>query len=772
MRRLATGLCSLGLVTSSFAAGSTVREVRARDVSPAFSLPEDLTSPEGKTRWHLESLALGASAIVTISSEDQGLALAATRAGQPGTARALLAGADAERWLLPDRDSSQMKMGARVVLGFDETADGLVDEIQADVATVGIGWVHLPSGPEEVVLQRILLSRRRAGEKALRPDALIHRWVSPRGGVLAEVSGPASTDGRTRLNISSVSVVESVLSGASTLKVYADQLYPGTYIDIKYGWNKGAGTTPAQLVPNPGINNVCDLVNLDSWDFSGVNSGQETASTDVPPNAAETCESARCGYQGLPAGGSLSAPLLERLDSNLTGTVRKDNQVVQREDRAGDVTFWLRAGAQLEGVTGGFGNGESRFCFTDEAGKPRNEAPLWQLAHHDAGGYYTQAGDTWGSVPVTSNVCSLNPTKTCTSNSNCLAGEGTCVCQEWVYNQHCGTNQPFPTPGTLWAKQCTTGGQTYAGKQGVKMVKGGVVTLPSGHTLNALVTRNTTEFCLYTDSACGFQVDKVRTIVYYWQAPYVGSVALVRGANTVDFASGETGETPCTNFTSFAFTDMEYGLLPPISISVGTVTDTSVALSWNPGNDTHRLSAYRIYWDTDSGASSSYAFNSVTNAGQVSFAGTTATISGLAPGKTYYFTVTSLSNFTDPSSGVITTYESIKYPTTVSGDPSFSYPAEVSATTTCLSGGTPALEVTGLTVDRLPAPNVHVCWIPTTDACAVGYDILGSDNATSDAGWSVVGQVGLTNCWDGDPTYILVRARGLTGTGPWGHYLH
>src|SRR5262249_19646550 len=154
----------------------------------------------------------------------------------------------------------------------------------------------------------------------------------------------------------------------------------------------------------------------------------------------------------------------------------------------------------------------------------------------------------------------------------------------------------------------------------------------------------------------------------------------------------------------------------------------------------HRISGYKIYWDTDPGASTAYAFDSVANAGQVSFAGTSATISGLTPGATYYFTVTSLSNFTDTSTGVITQYESIKYPTTVAGDPSFSYPIEVSATTTCTGGGTPTLEVTGLTVDKAGA-NVHACWNATSHACATGYDVLASDDATSDANWSVVDQV-------------------------------
>ncbi|HEX4823625.1 MAG TPA: fibronectin type III domain-containing protein [Candidatus Polarisedimenticolaceae bacterium] len=715
------------LAASITLAAVPVRTTRVRSVVVSAPLPSDLVSPEGKSRWHLEGAPLGESATRTITNDD-------------------LAAAGAERWFLPDHDPLQMKMGARVTLDLTETKDGLIDRVTAEIATVGIGWVHLPSGPEEVVLERVLLLRQRAGERAFHPDLLVHRWVSPRKGVLASIAGPASSDGRSRLGVTEGTVVDDVPLGAADLKVYADSIYRGTFIDIKYGYDRGPGVAPSALVPNAGINNACDLVNLSTWDFSGVNSGKENATTDASSVPAESCNTARCGYQGYPVTGGLHTPILERLDRNLTSTLRRDNQVVQREDRATDVTFWLRAGTQNENVNGVFGSGESRFCFTDETGKDREEVPVWRMAHQNGVGWYTQAGDTWGSAPP--------------------AG-----CQETFYTTVCGASQPL-TPNPLYGKACTSSGQTYPGTQSGKVVKAGVVITPSGHTLNAIVVRNSTEFCVYGDSSCAVLFDKVRTVVYYWEVPYLGSVALVRGPRRVDLAAGET-ETPCTNFTSFDFTDMGYGLYPPVSIATGAVTDTSIALSWNPGNDTHRISGYKIYWDTDPGASSNYAFNSVTNAAQASIVGTTATISGLTPGTTYYFTVTSLSSFTDPSSSVTSSYESIRYPTTVSGDPSFSYPVEVSAATT---GGTciPQTQVTNLTIDRSATPNLHVCWSPSADPCTVGYDILSSDDDTTDQTWTVAGQTGLTTCWDGDPghTFVLVRARGTGGSGPWGHYNH
>lgn len=712
MQRAIIGLCCVVLTAGASAAPGTIREARTRWVAPG-PLPADLASPEGKTRWHLEDLALADPATVAVAATDRGFA----RAGVE------FAGADAETWLLPERDPSQMRMGARRVVHFDKTEKGIVEHVTGVVDTVGIGWVHLPAGPDEVVLERAVVN-----------GARLYRWVSPRKGILVE-----SGDGGTY-------VVDSV-SSAADLKIYADQLYRGLYTDIKYGYDaRGSAVNPlpvSSLVPNPGINNICDLVNLNTWDFSAISSGQETATTNTPINAAETCNTTRCnGYSGYPPGGNLQPALLERLDRNLTGTVRKDHQVVQRENRATDVTFWLRAGTQNENVSGGFGSGETRFCFTDEGATNRNEVPLWQMPHSDAGGFYTQAGDTWTSVPLGSS-CEQS---FASGFSGATCGSG-------------GTN--------VYSSSCTSGGQTFSGAQFSKVVKGGVVVLPSGHTLNAVVLRNTTEFCQFLLSNCSFLVNSVRTVVYYWQSPFVGSVALVRGPQQSNFAAGEVGETPCTNFTSVEFTDISYGLLPPVSITAGTVTGTTVNLSWNPGNDTHRINAgYKIYWDTDSGSASNYAFNSVANPAQVSFSGTSATISGLTPGTTYYFTVTSLSDFTDPASGVVTRYESIRYPTTVSGDPSFSYPIEVQATT---SGGSciPSTAVSNLTVGKGTFPNIQVCWTALADPCVAGYDVY----ASSVPGFGITGSVGLTTCWDGDPppaTLILlqVRARGTGGNGP------
>jgi fibronectin type III domain protein len=704
------------------ALAAPTREVKTRSVRVDAPLPEDLLHPEGKTRWHLEALPLGAAATVAIDDGNERLTSGSSTFG----------GRDRSRWALPDRDPSQMKMGARVRLELDQVRGERTERLEIDLETIGIGWAHLPSGPREVVLQRALVR----GE-------LLYRWVDPRAGVVAQVAGPASASGRDLLEVREASVVEEVVLGAADLKIYSDELERGTYAELKYGWDKGAGTAVSSMVPDPGIANICDLVNLNSWNFSGTTTGSEIAYYQTPLNSTETCNAARC-----PAAGGV----LGREDRNISATLRKDNQVTERENRPTDVTIWLRGGTQNENVGGAFGTGESGFCFNTTQTITRKPVPLWRFSHddNDGNGYYLQAGDSW--------------------EMQALDQPGDC--QETFYTTKCGVPQ-FLTPNPLYARACTSSGQTHLGKHSIQIVKGGVVTLPSGHTLNALVVRNTTDFCVYSSSSCGSPLDRVRTVVYYWQVPYLGSVALMRSPKTVNYTAAEMtagATTPCTNITTLDYTNIAFGLFPPLSITAGTATDTSVQISWSPGNDTHRISGYKVYWDTDPGASSPYAFNSATHPGQVAFAGTSATISGLTPGTNHYVTVTSLSTYTDPSSSITTTYESIVYPTTVSGDPSFAYPVEVQKTTT---GGTciPSAVVNGLTVDKAGA-NVHVCWTATADACAVGYDALGSSSATSPAGFTVVGQVGLTTCWDGNPSqsYFLVRSRGTGGNGPWGHY--
>jgi hypothetical protein len=710
-----------------------VRQVRLGRLDPGAPMPADLLRAEGKSRWEMKSAAVESHFIRTFT-EEAGVVTVTDDGGAPSTlVYSDPAGGDAAlRWLIPDRDTARMKPGTRATFTLDEANGGAVDRLRIETETVGIGWVDLPSGPREVVLERALILREAAGKRGFVPDRLSHRFIDPRAGVVAEIAGPPAPDGRSRSGVSEGTLLESVLAGAGSMIIHTDELWDAPLTVVNYGRDRGNGTTVASLTPAPGVTTIGDLIALDSWDFSGDNSGVEIGFTSTPVTSAETCNYAQCGYT-TPGG------QLERSDKNfdVPASWARVNDVAQLEDRPTDSVIWLRAGSQNEGKTGAFGTGESRFCYNGtwtDSGMvvhTRVPVPLWVLAHQDAQGRYFQAGDTWTSAPFN--------------------------CDQNVYNGVCGDVSGLFS--TLYAKACNT----HTGTQNGAALKGGVVTTPSGHTFNALLVRSVADFCVFSTAACGplAKLSEVRTVNYLWQVPHIGTAARVQSAQNV---------ADTTSFTTLAETDFKFGLFPPRSITVGVVNDTSIALTWDPGLDTHRISGYKVYWDTDAGASSSYVFNSQASPGQVVFAGAGATISGLTPGTTYYVTVTSLSTFVDPSTLVSRTYESILYPTQVSGDPSFIYPVEVQAHT---SGGTclPTAEVTGLTVSHDPA-GIRICWNPVSDPCLAGYQVLGAASPQAAANFAPIADVGLVTCWAGNPSssFFLVTAAGTGGHGPWGHY--
>jgi len=729
------------------------RRVRLGEVTLSPSPAKDLTAPEGKTRWDLTGvsrhdpwtriLEVKGSTVLLVEDHPGSKEATANRSTFSDPA-----GGDAAlQWWFPDQDPVQLRMGSRKSLTVDETKGDETDRLQIRIEVVGIGWIHLPSGPREVVLQRIHFQRDRAGSRWNPPDQAGYRWVDPRAGVVAEVLGPAATGTGALLAPGSANVLEAVIEGAADLKIHVSELYAGTLHDITYGWDRGSGTTVASLTPQS-YPTMGDLIASNTWDFSQNSTGTEVAATTTPVNSSETCNYNQCGYT-VPAGE------LERTDKsfNVPANLVKINDVAEKIDGPSDVTIWLRAGAQNEGKSGSFGSGESRFCYITSGGVTRSEVPLWRFSHLDAGSsdYYFIPGDLWEGGPFN--------------------------CEQNIYNQVCGASQ---FADKIWSKGCTSSQYgVHTGKQSISVVKAGVVTVPSGHTFNALLVRNVADFCVYTNpfnpgctSNCCRDVppfvvsnkaDEVRTVNYLWQVPRLGTV--------VRLQSEQNAPVDLISFSTLAETDIHFGLFPPKSINVTGTTATSVSLSWDPGADAHRISDYKVYWDTDPGAVSPYAFNSVSNPGQVSFAGASATVSGLTPGVTHYFTVTSRSTFTDPSSGVVTTYESLLYPTQVSGDPSFIYPVEVQATPPCPA----TAEVTGVTVNTTAVPGeIQICWNPVTDSCLTGYQVLGSASPASDAGFSPLASVGLTTCWTGSPaqSYFLVIAKGITGNGPWGHYGH
>jgi hypothetical protein len=586
----------------------------------------------------------------------------------------------------------------------------------------GVGWAQLPIGPREATLLRVTLERRDGPDLPWQPARHGYAWLDGDARLLASIFWEGAPDDWS----APPDAATYAPDGVAELKIYSTEIATGPYHDVSYGWDRGKGTAVSALT-TPGYATAGELVAASYWDFSANNTGTELAESQAEMTAAETCNLNRCGYTAAPGWS------LERTDKSFdsTANLRKDNQSVQFDTSdPTKVILWLRAGRQNEGKTGGIGDGETGYCFTSDGTGTRTPVPLYLFGHQDAKGFYMAPGDSWAGGPFN--------------------------CEQNVFNQTCGAPNLFDK---LYTKACGT----HSGKQGAAAIKNGVVKIPSGHTFNAMLVKVYADFCIYTGSNCFsiFKVDEARTISYQWMVPHLGSVARIRGPqNPPDENS----------WTTVDETSIKFGLYPPLSITVTGQTTGSITLSWDPGLLTQRISGYKVYWDTDSGSSSGYAFNSQTQAGQVAFNGTSATISGLSPGKSYYFTVTSLSNFKNPSTGVTRTYESLVYPTQLFGDPDKVYPVEVLGTTA--GGCTPTQEVQGLRITRLAGGTLRFCWNALADPCLAGYRILGSDNAASATGWSTVADVGNVTCWDGTPSsrFYLVQARGGTGTGPWGHY--
>jgi hypothetical protein len=709
-----------------------IREARWAEVAAGQTLPAELADPEGRTRWDLSDLILGQEWTRVVESDPGAPGLLRRtdrgRAGESAEAEICLfgdraGGATAERWLLPDRDPRLRDPAWAGPDPLTERAGEREERIWIESRRVGLGWLHLPEKPHEVVLQRVLIYRESSEDGDLVPDLLIHRWVDPREGLVAEIWGPASADGTTRLEIGGAAVVVKTLVGLFDLRIYADQIDRPLYEKLTYGFDRGA--VPISVLTPDGHENAGDLVNATSWDFTPTNRANaiaESASTAVEVSAAETCSWDKCGF-------NRPGVKLGREDRHFDDPANLDTttSVNEREDRAGDVTIWMRAGVNKEGQTGGLGEGESRLCYVDDG---RTEVPLWRFSHEDPGvGWYLQLGDSWSHEPFD--------------------------CENNMFNHVCPNDCGLGCP--VYAKSRTG----YSGTQTTSVINEGPVTLPSGHTFHALVARKVIEFSAYPSSLCFLKVQDVRTVVYLWEVPGLGTVARLMSAVHVD----DPADFDVGNADEVVETDIKYGLFPPLSITVGAVTDDAVELSWNPGLDVERIDRYKIYWDTDSGAASPYAHSVTVPAGSP----TPSAIIDPDPedddplGTEYFFTVTSLSDFTDPASGVTTTYESVMYPVTVPADP-VPLPVEVSATPPC----TPTTEVDGVMVDK-DGGSVEICWTASADSCLLAYEVLGADTPENPQNFAVIDEVpSPTVCTTLDPaeTFFQVRVKGIGASGP------
>ena len=402
IRRIVTAVISAALLSTP-AFGVSERETRWIEVDLTAELPRDLTDPEGRTRWDLTHVTTARVFDVVIERAADGDGVApGFRVERRGTGvermaldRRVWRGAtndgDAERWLLPDRAADRLSSGTVFDHDLLEIGDAGAVRRRIQLRRVGVGWLHLPSGPREVVLQRALVLREMAGGRGFMPESVVHRWVDPRAGVVAEVSGPAAPDGTTRRSVETAAVIEQVVRGGAALKIYAQEIDAEIGERLAYGFDRrgvctvggnacdddtgctaGGGdvcTIPVSILTPVPHATIGALASAGSWDFSGntvANSRAEIATTSVAVSSAETCSFNQCGFTRPNA-------KLGREDKNFDDPPNADitTSVTEFEQRAGDATIWLRAGIRKEGQSGGLGEGESRICYVDD-GQPRS----------------------------------------------------------------------------------------------------------------------------------------------------------------------------------------------------------------------------------------------------------------------------------------------------------------------------------------------------------------------------------------------------------------
>ncbi len=746
-------LLSVSVPATAAADGEVIHQARWRTIDLDKRYVEDLIHPEGKTRWKLQTAALGGSWIRTIRENETG-ALSILDSRDPDF-EPLVYEAAARDWWMPHQSGAS----GRDPLVYETAAAGESRMVRIRTKQLSSGRLYLPGDSRQVSLQRSLVKRTTSDGLVLQ-DRVIYRWVDPRAGAVAEVWGKAGLDGTSIVEFEGAAVVEEVMRGGVGLKIYFDELDAAVGERLNLGFDRmGTCTEPPNgpCVVNTdctgGGDDRCtvdiadvaagapttmaDLLNQGSWDFAPnqlANARYEIGSTRVAIGPTETCNDTQCGFAGLTAMGREDKNFADPADAFITLSA------TEGEDRGTDYTIWLRAGVRHEGRSGGaLGESESRFCYVgnDPGGITRPEVPLWRFSNIETtgprtGDYYMQVGDSWGNVPAFN-------------------------CAQSVYNHVCPDGCGLFC--NLWIQGCQ--GLNGNGQQSSVVIDEGPVTLPSGHTFDALVVRQIVDFCTYLFNSCsGSGVAQVHQVIHMWVVPNLGTVARLMS---------EQEETSETTFTDLQEIDAKYGVFPPRSITQDGVTDTTISISWDPGTVTHHIDGYKVYWDTDSGNATPYAFNSVDNAGQVNIVGTTATISGLTPGTDYFITVTTLSDYANPSAGVTNTYESLLPPKSTGG--SGPLPPELGGTT---SGGlcTPTEEITGVLADK-PGGLTQFCWTASTDPCVDGYEIIRAGSPESELNYSTEEpDTGLVTCHTFSPNegYFLILGKGTGGSGPWGHY--
>jgi len=250
------------------------------------------------------------------------------------------------------------------------------------------------------------------------------------------------------------------------------------------------------------------------------------------------------------------------------------------------------------------------------------------------------------------------------------------------------------------------------GALGGRAVNRGILTLPSGHILDALLVEHLLDTSLRAPaSLCSVQAATLRQHVLEWIVPHLGTVAELRGPEIAPDLSWQEAQDAV----------VAHGLLPPLAVGVLVETPTSVTVSWDPGRDPRHVDAWVVHWGTVEGAPTR---SSDLEGDTIPRGVTSYTIDGLAPATTYHVSVTSRSRYQDPRSGIVTTYDSIALPDVIGADidgdgtRDTSYPPETEVrtrdtATALLRDHVPTLDTPlGGVLPLDPVADVHVASFP------------------------------------------------------------
>ncbi len=423
------------------------------------------------------------------------------------------------------------------------------------------------------------------------------------------------------------------------LRLYSDEWIAPPLQSVLAGIN--AEGKALSTLTSPGAANAAALEALSSWNFTPMatlSGTTDSVTLQAPVSSAWTCylpDSSHCGFD-WPGNQILTTR------TGKAGGVATRNVGASEYD-ADRGLLLVRASVSDEG-----GDNEVRLCLDPNQSRP--EIALAAFPHVDGNRRYLTSGDpAWSSPQL-----------------NCSP--------IMVFGGDCGV---AGATAYLGSGTGTTGLQTS------RIVKAGTITLPSGHVVDGFLLES---FVSATAKVATCPLALVTKTIRQWTLTWV-----VPGLGVVASISSDDDVASLTAFTTAKSTFVAFGLLPPLSMTVGDIGGDRVKLSWTPGSITRFVDSWQINWLPEG------SNDPPSTSAPIPVGTTSMLLTGLDPGTTYRIWITARRTYTDPFSHVQATYTSLSLPQATGADANgdgtqeTSYPPAATITTDEL----PASCVTG-----------------------------------------------------------------------------